>query len=162
MARGGEQTARPSVLDRLIDYDPNLGEDPSITLAESVRRYKASVLRDLEWLLNTRRTITRVPDTWSEVKQSAFVFGLPDVTSMSGDSNVSRRQLLRDIEEAIRIFEPRLSGVRVSHVEEKEGAQRRVRFAIEGLLKMEPNPERVLFDTVLDLASGQIDVEGAT
>ena len=64
------------------------------------------------------------------------------------------------MEECIRIFEPRLTGVRVTPVEEKEGAQRRVRFVIEGLLRMEPNPERVLFDSVLDLASGKIQVVG--
>ena len=160
VAQNDDRTARPSVIDRLIDFDPRLGADPGISLNESIRRYKDSVLRDLEWLLNTRRTVIRVPDECAELSRSAFVYGLPDISSMSGDSDVNRRQLLRDIEECIRIFEPRLTGVRVTQVEEKEGAQRRVRFAIEGLLRMEPNPERVLFDTVLDLSSGRIQVAG--
>lgn len=161
MARGGELNARPTIIDRLIDYEPKLAEDPSISLNESVRRYKVSVLRDLEWLLNTRRTITPVPSIYSEVATSAFVFGLPDITSLSGDSEASRRQVLRDIEEAIRIFEPRLTAVRVSHVEDVEGARRQIRFAIEGILKMEPNPERVVFDSMLDLANGEIALGGA-
>ena len=161
MARNDERTAQPSVIDRLIDQEPRQAADPNISLNESVRRYKDSVLRDLEWLLNTRRTVIGVPQDCKELARSTFVFGLPDISSISGDSEANRRQLLRDVEECIRIFEPRLTGVRVSHVEEKEGAQRRVRFVIEGLLRMEPNPERVLFDTVLDLSSGKIEVGGA-
>jgi type VI secretion system protein ImpF len=160
VAQNDDRTARLSVIDRLIDFEPRVAADPSISLNESVRRYKESVLRDLEWLLNTRRTILTVPEECAEVARSTFVYGLPDISSMSGDSEPTRRQLLRDVEECIRIFEPRLSGVRVSPVEEQEGAQRRVRFIIEGLLKMEPNPERVLFDTMLDLSSGRIQVAG--
>jgi type VI secretion system protein ImpF len=161
VARNDDRTARPTVIDRLIDEDPRVAEDPQLSLNESVRRYKATVLRDLEWLLNTRRTITHVPDRYDEVRHSAFLFGLPDISSMSADSDPTRRRLLRDVEECIRIFEPRLSGIRVSQIDEAEGSQRRVRFVIEGLLQMEPNPERVLFDTVLDLTSGQIAVAGA-
>lgn len=160
MAQNDERTARPSVIDRLIDHDPRLAGDPGISLNESIRRYKDSVLRDLEWLLNTRRTVIEVPDECGELTRSTFTFGLPDISSISGDSDVNRRQLLRDVEECIRTFEPRLTGVHVSPVEEMEGAHRRVRFVIEGLLRMEPNPERVLFDTVLDLSSGRIQVAG--
>jgi type VI secretion system protein ImpF len=159
--RGGERTARPSVLDRLIDHDPRVASDPTPTLAESVRRYKESVLRDLEWLLNTRRSIIPIPEECPEVRRSVARFGLPDINSMSGDSDVTRRHLVRDIEECIERFEPRLTGVRVSLVSDADEAQRRVRFVIEGLLRMEPNPERVLFDTELDLSSGRIMVGGA-
>jgi type VI secretion system protein ImpF len=161
VARGNDLTAKPPVLDRLIDDEPRLAEDPAISLNESIRRYKVSVLRDLEWLLNTRRTPVPVPEIHAEVANSAFVFGIPDITSLSGDSEAGRKQVLRDIEEAIRIFEPRLTGVRVSHVEDVEGARRQVRFAIEGVLRMEPNPERVVFDSMLDLANGEIAVGGA-
>jgi len=161
VAESYERTARPSVIDRLIDLEPRVAADPGISLGESVRRYKDSVLRDLEWLLNTRRTIVPLPGECVEAMKSAFVYGLPDISSMSSDSDPTRRQLLRDVEECIRIFEPRLTGVRVSPVEEVDGSQRRVRFVIEGLLRMEPNPERVLFDTVLDLSSGKIQVAGA-
>ena len=155
-----ERTVRPSIIDRLIDYDPQLAADPAISLSESIRRYKQSVQRDLEWLLNTRRTIVPVPAECGELARSTFSFGMPDITSLSSDSDTSRRQLQRDIEECIRIFEPRLTGVRVTSVDEQEGVHRRLRFVIEGLLRMEPNPERVFFDTVLDLSSGKIQVGG--
>lgn len=161
VAKGHDLTAKAPVLDRLIDDEPGLAEDATISLNESIRRYKVSVLRDLEWLLNTRRTPVPVPATHTEVANSVFVFGIPDITSLSGDSEAGHKQVLRDIEEAIRIFEPRLTGVRVMHVEDVEGARRQVRFAIEGILRMEPNPERVFFDSMLDLANGEIAVGGA-
>lgn len=161
VSRSTERTVRPSVLDRLIDHEPKLAEDPSISFSESARRYRQSVLRDLEWLLNTRRSIAPVPELCAEVRRSAFHFGLPDVSSISGESEAGRRKLLRDVEECIEIFEPRLTDVRVTPVEDPSQAHRRVRFVIEGTLLMEPNPERVVFDTVLDLASGEVEVAGA-
>jgi len=36
----------------------------------------------------------------------------------------------------------------------------RIRFTIDGLLRMEPNPERVTFDTVLEIGSGEFSVLG--
>ena len=39
-------------------------------------------------------------------------------------------------------------------------AVRELRFVVEALLKMDPNPEQVVFDTVLELASGDYSVKG--
>lgn len=160
VTKASERTVRASVIDRLIDHEPRQSGDPGITFAESVRRYKESVLRDLEWLLNTRRTIVEVSDALEELRRSVFVFGLPDISSVSSDSDAARHRLLRDVEECIRLGEPRLTGIRLTPVEDTEASQRRVRFVIEGLLRMEPNPERVVFDTVLDIASGEIELSG--
>ena len=51
-----EQTVTQSVLERLIDRDPGAQSEPAPTRAQTVRLLRASVRRDLEWLLNTRRT----------------------------------------------------------------------------------------------------------
>lgn len=159
MAREAERTVRQTVLDRLLDDNRGVGDAP-LTWSESVERMKTSLLRDLEWLLNTRRSIERVPPNCPELRRSLFSYGLPDVSSLSSDSEVTRDLLMRDIEESIELFEPRLTQVRISPAEDGSPAQRRIRFVIEGLLRMEPNPERVLFDTVLELSSGKIFVGG--
>jgi type VI secretion system protein ImpF len=155
-----ERTVRPSIVDRLIDRHPGVG-DGTTTWAESVAEYRASVLRDLEWLLNTRRIADPAPDRFTEVRESVYHFGLPDVTSRSADSPEARIELARDIEECIRIFEPRLSEVRVGTRVEAEKGGRRPRFTIEALLRMDPDPERVLFDTVLDSTTGKFTVDAA-
>lgn len=155
-----ERSVRPSVLDRLVDEEPRQREDPPPSWSDSVSQYKRSVLRDLEWLLNSRRTIVEVPPELTEVRSSVFFYGPPDVSSMSGDSPAVRRRLLRHLEELIRTFEPRLTSVRVSLRDDGEGKSRQIRFAVDGLLRMDPDPERVSFDTVLEVSSGTFVVKG--
>ena len=151
-----EQTVTQSVLERLIDRDPEMATDAPSTRAQSVRQLKVSLRRDLEWLLNTRRTPDAAPPSFPELYRSLFNFGLPDVTSLNRD----RVYLLRQLEEVIALFEPRLAGVKVTPLEAPRGSAQVVRFQIEGLLRMDPQPEHISFDTVLQLSSGQYDVKG--
>ena len=154
---GLERTAKPSLLDRLIDRAPREEADRPLTREESERLYRNSVLRDLEWLLNTRRSIVNVPDALEELQDSVFTFGLPDLTSLSADDSETRQALIRQIERTINRFEPRLVDVRVSLASDVD-SERQIHFTIEGLLKMEPNPERVVFDTVMELTNGDFSV----
>ena len=156
-----ERTVQPSVLDRLTDESPRSSADSRITYAESLRMFKAAVQRDLEWLLNTRRIVEPATEDFEELQKSVYNYGMPDITSLSRDSAVSRKQLLRQVEETLSIFEPRLGNVRVSMVEvEGEALRRELRFVVEATLKLDPTPEQVMFDTVLHFSSGQIDVAG--
>ncbi len=157
-----ERTVLPSLLDRLTDTDPRSSADPRMTYAESVRRFKASIQRDLEWLLNTRRIPEPVPEEWFEqLPRSVYYYGIPDITSLSRDSADSRLTLLHDVEQAIALFEPRLTDVRITVVEaEGEQFRRELRFHIEATLRMDPTPEHVVFDTVLNFASGEVDIAG--
>jgi type VI secretion system protein ImpF len=150
-----DRPVRPSVLDRLIDTELKTAADGTVTRAESVRRMKESLLRDVEWLLNTRRTIESAPESCPELQRSLYHFGLPDTTSLSADSDVDRRRLLRSVEESLRLFEPRLAAVRVTPGAAEKGGPRQIRFVIEALLRLDPEPERVVFDTVLEGASGK-------
>jgi type VI secretion system protein ImpF len=155
-----EQTVTQSVLERLIDRDPGSSSENPPTRAQSVRQLKSSLRRDLEWLLNTRRTPEAVGSEFRELEQSLYNFGLPDVTSLSWDSNRDRTRLARMLEQTIATFEPRLRKVKVLTLEAAPGAQQVVRFQIEGLLDMDPAPELISFDTVLQLSSGEYRVKG--
>jgi type VI secretion system protein ImpF len=154
-----ERTVQPSVLDRLTDETPRSSADPRMSYAESLRVFKVAAQRDLEWLLNTRRTADAEVEKFDELRRSLYNFGMPDITSMSRDSVVARKQLLQQVEETLAIFEPRLANVQISMVE-VEGEQRRreLRFVVEATLRLDPTPEQVIFDTVLHFASGQIDL----
>jgi len=96
-----ERPVRPSVLDRLIDDDHRSNVEPALTRSQSVRQFKTALRRDLEWLLNARRTITPVPEDSEQLARSVFTFGLPDITSMSKDSRESFEKLARMIEKGI-------------------------------------------------------------
>lgn len=157
-----ERTVQPSLLDRLTDVEPRAGADPRTSYHESVRQYKASLQRDLEWLLNTRRIAERVPEELTEVERSLYEYGIPDLTSISRDSPEARTTLVARVEDAIALFEPRLANVRVRVAEmENEAHRRELRFHVEATLLMDPTPEQVVFDTVLHFASGRYEVAGA-
>ncbi len=153
-----EPTVKQSVLDRLIDHAPQIRQDPPANWSESVRQLRIAVRRDLEWLLNTRRIIYLAPADMPELRASLYHYGLADVTSLSGDSEETPRVLARQMEECIALFEPRLTAIQVTTGESDSDARHRIRFIIEALLKMEPDPERVMFDTVLEVTSGEFEV----
>jgi type VI secretion system protein ImpF len=94
------------------------------------------------------------------VQQSVYHFGLPDITSITTDSASARKQLLRQVESCIEQFEPRLANVRVSEAITDGESGRRVRFVVEGMLRVHPDPEPISFDTVMDAASGRFSISG--
>jgi type VI secretion system protein ImpF len=161
MARAdADLTVSQSVIDRLIDREPGLAADPSTTRAQSVRQLKAALRRDLEWLLNTRRNPEAAGEDMQEVAASLYNYGLPDFSAYSLNSPRDRSRLMTELENCVALFEPRLKGIRVSVVEAPSAAARILHFQIEGMLQMDPAPEQVSFDTVLQLTSGEYQIRG--
>ncbi|MEK7407304.1 MAG: type VI secretion system baseplate subunit TssE [Acidobacteriota bacterium] len=154
----GEPPVTPSLLDRLVDTEPGSEVEAPLTRAQSVRQLKASLKRDLEWLLNTRRTIEEATGT-SGLERSLHNYGLPDFTGLSLRSTRDQQRLLKIVEATVAAFEPRITGLRVAMQPVPENA-RLLRFLIEGMLRIDPAPERVSFDTVLELTSGQYQIRG--
>jgi len=148
-----------SVLDRLIDRDPDTRSEIALSRAQSLRELRQALKRDIEWLLNTRKTIDPSPDSARETVRSVYHYGLADISSKSVLSARDHSDLIRDMEAAIAIFEPRLKRARV-RMEAVEGSYRSLKFVIEGLLCMDPAPEPVRFDTVLELGKGEYEVKG--
>lgn len=144
-----------------MDFEPLLAADRPQTWSDSVAQLRAAIMRDLDWLLNTRRIAQPAPAAFPNVQSSVYHFGLPDVSSLSRDAPETRDLLLRRIEECLRIFEPRLMDIRVTAADATAEAHHQIRFTVEALLRMEPNPERIAFDTVLEVTSGEFSVTGA-
>jgi type VI secretion system protein ImpF len=151
--KGTERIIRRSLLDRLIQS----GETEPRSQAESVRALKASVMRDVEWLLNSRQIATVAPAALVELQNSVYHYGLADITSVSADSPSVRRELLRRVEKCVERFEPRLASVRVSEAPSEAEGQRQIRFRVEATLRMD-DPEPIFFETVLDPTSGRFAV----
>lgn len=147
-----------SVLDRLTDEDPTISTDPPLTRAQSFSKFKASLKRDLEWLLNTRRTPLPAPESFRYLPQTLYNYGLPDISSLSINSPRDRNRLQGLIEGVVHTFEPRIAGIRVVMEAPAAGA-RMLRFRIEGLMRIDPAPEHVTFDTLLELTSGEYQVK---
>ncbi len=151
---------RLSVLDRLLDDNPREPAARPVTWDASPEAFKQAFLRDLEWLLNTRRVADPAPERYPELEHSLYHFGIPDVTSLSADSPEAHQLLARDIEECLRNFEPRLSSPHVALAAPDENGSRSVRFVIDAILRMDPFSERILVDTLLETTTGTFRVRG--
>jgi len=151
----------PSLIDRLVDREPENRKEAGDARSQSLKELKDSVRRDLEWLLNSRRTPAEPAPSAKELWRSVYCFGLPDITGVSLASGEDRNRLARVVETAVATFEPRLLNVTVS-MKPVAADSHVLRFQIEGLLRTEPAPARVFFDTTLELTKGEYEVGGET
>ena len=148
----------PSVFDRLIDREPTVPQDSPQSRSQVLYELKQSVRRDLQNLLNTRWRCDIWPPDYDQLEMSLVNYGIPDFSGVNMGGPESQRRLIEIVEKAIEFFEPRF--VRFSLVQ--SGAQdsfdRTLRFKIEGLLRAEPAPEPVSYDTVMDVSSAEFAV----
>lgn len=142
------QQLLPSILDRLIDDLPEIGHEAPCSF--NWRDMRQSVRRDLENLLNARISWLERPESCKELEYSLLAYGLPDFSAMPLSSLGGRESLCRVIEETIRKFEPRFSDVAVTVVSEEQPLDRILRLRIHALLRAEPEPEEVYFDSEVE------------
>ena len=147
-----------SVFDRLIDNDPGAVSDVVSSKLDSLRELKAAVRRDLEWLLNTKRPLFNIGPELEEVNSSVAVYGLPDFLGVQFANQNEQRSLVSQVEKAIRLFAPQLIDVKITHTPPDE-LDRSIAFRIEAKIDVEPVPEPIVFDTVLQIGSGEFGVK---
>jgi len=139
-----------SILDRLAPQNDGRG---SRSQADSL---EDSILRDLEMLLNTRREEFLIPPEFEQTATSIVNFGVPDLAKCGSlRSGPEQAKLCRWIEDAIRIFEPRLCNVAV-RVVDRENVNPILRFRVEG--KAEFTARKVAFELGLKRDSGELAV----
>lgn len=143
-----------SLLDRLIDREPETTREPVQNRVPTLAQVRKSVMRDLESLLNTRRNIQEVPDANAHLAASLFTYGLGDFTSFNTRSPSARIQIRQEIERTISLFEPRLKNLTVRFDLPGEN-ERTLRFRVTALLVVTPLTEPVAFDTYLDINRGE-------
>lgn len=156
-----EHIVPPSLLDRLTDLEPKVSIDAPTTQEASERLFKRGVARDVEFLLNTRRTMYPAPDNLPELRASMYDFGLPDTTGIPVGTETGRARLVDSLRDTLTRFEPRLANVRVRLTDAEQVRSPQVRFVIEATLVMDRDRQQVVFDTVLEIASGEYDVRAA-
>lgn len=145
-----------SILDRLLDDDPANSKESVRSQVVDFRQIMASVRRDLENLLNTRRFIFTPPTSLKEVGNSLLVYGLPDFSSRNPTQVSVMDQMRLEITKTISRFEPRLKDVNV--MVDSSGSNRDLRFRISAVLVVDPISESVVFDTNFDLNRGSYSI----
>jgi type VI secretion system protein ImpF len=164
--RSGEPETQPlarlPLLDRLIDEEPDKLRDPPLSSKDSVAALRRSVRRDLEALLNTRRRWRSWPESYTELGVSPLGYGISDFSAGSFNDSRRREWLRSDVEQTIRRFEPRLVGLRVTIIQPNDELEARLHLRIEGILRVEPAPEPITFDTLVDAATAEVLVKAGT
>jgi type VI secretion system protein ImpF len=154
---------QPSLLDRLTDLNPTGKTDTLEERVMSLRRLKESLIRDLEWLLNTGRLeISQDLDDFPEVRKSVLNFGIPDISGVSL-SHQDRASLEREIQQAILDFEPRIlpGTLKVSvALNDDEMNETTLVFEIQGEMWWQPVPERFYLRATLDVELGKFKKSG--
>ncbi|MBV9583293.1 MAG: type VI secretion system baseplate subunit TssE [Alphaproteobacteria bacterium] len=165
LRRGGaerEPRAQLPLLDRLIDDAPEVARDPPLSPAESLAILRRSVRRDLEALLNTRRRWRSWPAGYRQLEVSPVGYGISDFAAGAFNDPQQREQLRAGIEQTIRRFEPRLARIRVALVDGQNTLEPVLRLRIEALLRIEPAPEPIAFDTLVNSATADVQVKASS
>lgn len=136
--------ARALLFERLADDEPRARTELYPFRTHSPDGLKASVLRRLDLLLNTRATRPR-PEG---IPLTVLDFGLPDFSAMYGRDPGARSQLAREIRRSIQAFEPRLqvAGVTVAPSSENDHA---LQVAVTGTVRIGHVTESVSFSIPL-------------
>lgn len=156
-----EHIVVPSLLDRLTDEEPQVSLDPQVSREDSERRFRRSVERDVESLFNTRRTMAPAPEGLTELRHSVYDYGLLDSTGIPVGTKTGRERLIAGLRDAITRFEPRMAEPSVRLLDADQVRAPQMRFEVAAILLMDRAREQVVFDTVLEVASGEYDVHGS-
>ena len=138
------EPATASLLDRL------LGAASAATPAEQI----AAVQRDVSALLRERRPWRSLP---AGLEASIAGFGLRDFSAGAFHTREQREALRKEVEDAVRRFEPRLANVVVSLIDPPGSLQPVLRLRIAGTLRVGGTP--VSFSTLLDSTTSDLIVQ---
>jgi type VI secretion system protein ImpF len=167
MRREGEhyRALTPSLLDRLLDDEPNREEEAALTEQATVRLVKEGLLRDVENLLNSRQSVQSLSPAFEELPDSLVNYGLSRPHISDVKRLRSQTALCQLIADAIRHFEPRLQEVRVfpnlpaSSPPRTDGV---MKFTIEGFMTvapLRPNVQEISFQAAYDGFTGTYTLE---
>lgn len=150
---------RPSILDRLIDDEPQVSLDPGGAQRHSVKQLRNTLRRDIENLLNTRCCLSAPPEDLGEVERSMFNYGLPDLATVNVIDAKKREEFMVKLQRALMQFEPRFKSVKVTCSDNAEQNDRALHFRIDAVVFAEPQPEVIVFDSTLETVSRTVSVK---
>jgi type VI secretion system protein ImpF len=129
-----------------------------VVYRSATKRYEDLVKRDLEWLFNTRRTFDERIERYPQLSSSVYAYGLPDITSVNVSSVRDQKKLLEIMRASLEMFDRRLRDIQIDF-EPLTVGNRGLHFRISCILLMDPAPEEICIDTVLDANNSKYEVK---
>lgn len=123
----------------------------------SVAVYRAEVMRNLRWLLNS--SAARSADNlwnYGEAASSVINYGIPPYSGRMG-SAIDAEEMADAIRAAILRFEPRIveESLKVERLKDRDNIEgNSLAFRISGSIWSQPVPERFSMETNIDTTSG--------
>jgi type VI secretion system protein ImpF len=149
----------PSLLDRLLDDRPHQSMETSSQRLYSLADYKASIVRDLEVLVNTRQSlISNKLKGFANLGGTILDYGMPDFTSRSVLDPKDRLLIQRQLEKAISDGDRRFRSVKVQLLAQQTG-QRMLTFRVDAVLRLQDVTRQVSFDAVLQVNTQEYKVQ---
>lgn len=142
---------RLPLFDRLLQGD-SIETDRNADNA--IRELRESVRRDLEILLNTRPASEAAETGLEELAVSVLSYGLPELQNQNLATPAQQEVFRRQLETVIRRFEPRFRELTVELVGRDSSLDRTLRFRMRAVLQADTTSEAVVYDTVVDPATG--------
>jgi type VI secretion system protein ImpF len=152
------QPFSPGLFDRLRADDQETHSD-FLSRARRQDKWKESVTRDLEALLNTRSALSESDlALYPEVSDSILNYGLIDFAGMCLSSDDDQQRICTAVRRAIERHEPRLQNVAVT-LQQKKGAINRLDFVITAEPKCVPHAEPMQFNAVFEPSLQQYSIQ---
>lgn len=151
---------QPCLLDRLTDNEPRNQRESIEDRTFSFDRYRRSVIRDLQMLMNTPRPEfdEDVLEDCSQLASSVLNYGVQNLCGRVSNG-LDLNELSRNLRKAISIYEPRInaSSLRVEAVIDPwKQTGNELTFKVSGDLWANPLPRELIVLTSLDLETGNI------
>ena len=150
-----------SVLDRLLDSEPDRPSDQSMSLTAQTRQLRESIRRDLEALLNTRRSPLSPPAHLPELADSALSYGVDGFVSANLVTDEAKVDLARALERRIARTETRLANVHVTILRNRNTGERTLKMRIEASFRLQDETPPIRFETTIDPSSQRFSIESA-
>jgi type VI secretion system protein ImpF len=152
---------QPSLLDRLIDDNPEQINESRNKRIMNVSKLRDCVIRDISHLLNAHHLEGNTDiDAFPEVQSSVINYGVSGLTGFSMH-NIDVNSAERSIRQAIINFEPRIlkNTLKVSMTRDTEkSSNHAIVFRIEGQIWAIPIPLMLMLKTEIDLETGSVNV----
>jgi len=160
---------QPSLLDRLIDHEPQSRKESAEARALTRTQLRAAVLRDLSWLFNATRPEpepqsddTEELQRWRQAEEarcSVINFGLPAFAGVTLAS-MDLEQIKKLVAEAVRRFEPRIDP-KTLNIEARVAPHNHhntMQLMIRGQMWAQPVPLELLLAAEVDVETGNTRV----
>jgi len=131
------------LFERLVDLSPADTAEADVYRLVSADMLQASVRRQIEWILSTRRSVT-INEALREDALTVLEYGIPDWSSLSAHDDGACGQFALAVEMAVRAFEPRLARASVSVVPGRDRKDA-LNVQISGMLSLSTATEDVSF-----------------